>query len=105
MDDKALRNGCVAAYVGAWHYGKQIAAVGNTWDAVGYYHSATPARRRWYANAIAKILMSWEVIPPGPPPFVGVPLLAPGSTQAPTSRAQASVNSQSATIFDAAAGQ
>lgn len=109
MDEQALRDGCVAAYVGGWHYSKQIAAVGNTWEAVGYYHSATPERRHWYANQIAKILMTWEVLSRGPLPFEGVPLLAPNQTVATTSPATAdrtratTSQPQTSTIFDVSA--
>lgn len=77
IGEKGLKDGCVAAYVGAWHYRKQIREYGNTWAAVGAYHSRTPARQAWYANQIAAILMKWGVMPKGPLPYTGVPLLAP----------------------------
>lgn len=34
-----LRDGCTAVYVGAWLYSKKVAKYGNTWRAVGAYHS------------------------------------------------------------------
>jgi lysozyme-related protein Hpa2 len=76
IDEAALKNGCVAAYVGAWHYKKQVEQFGNTWAAVGAYHSRTPARSAWYANQIATVLMRWQVLPAGRLPYVDVPLLA-----------------------------
>lgn len=72
-----LRDGCTAAYVGAWHYRRQIERWGDSWEAVGAYHSDTPARRHWYANRIAAVLVGWGVLAPGSQPFRGVPLLAP----------------------------
>jgi hypothetical protein len=76
VDERALRDGCIAAYVGAWHLKRQMVRLGDTWDAVGAYHSDTPPRRRWYANQIASVLMQWGVMPRGSLPFTGVPLLA-----------------------------
>lgn len=37
-----LFDACTAIYVSAWHLSKQIAKWGNTWFAIGAYHSATP---------------------------------------------------------------
>ena len=65
----ALLDPCLAAYVGAWHLARQIRSLGNTWAAVGAYHSRTPARQRWYANQIAGILMQWRALPAGPLPY------------------------------------
>src|SRR6218665_1337098 len=59
VDARALRDGCVSSHVAAWHYARQVARHGNTWRAVGAYHSGTPARSAWYANAIATVLMRW----------------------------------------------
>ncbi len=76
----SLKNGCVNAYVAAWHYKKQVQDFGNTWRAVGAYHSRTPARSAWYANAIAKVLMKWRVLPAGSLPYAPSATLAPGQT-------------------------
>jgi soluble lytic murein transglycosylase-like protein len=81
IDQKALTDGCVSAYVGAWHYRKQINQYGNTWFAVGAYHSRTPARAAWYANQIARQLMQWGIAPAGPLPFPAEGTLAPGVSQ------------------------
>jgi soluble lytic murein transglycosylase-like protein len=70
---EALADGCVCADVAAWHYRRQVDRLGNTWAAVGAYHSATPARAAGYANRIAAILTRWQVLPPAPPPFPAAP--------------------------------
>jgi len=69
VDRTALADGCVSADVAAWHYRRQVERRGNTWLAVGAYHSGTPGRAAWYANRIATILMRWQVLPPGALPF------------------------------------
>jgi hypothetical protein len=74
---EALADGCVCADVAAWHYRRQVDALGNTWAAVGAYHSRTPARAAWYANQVAAILVRWQVMPPGPLPYDGTRTLAP----------------------------
>jgi soluble lytic murein transglycosylase-like protein len=66
---QSLADGCVSAYVAAWHYRNQVDRLGNTWAAVGAYHSRTPARSTWYAMQIAGILSGWGVsLPSAPPP-------------------------------------
>jgi soluble lytic murein transglycosylase-like protein len=67
----ALADGCVCAEVAAWHYRRQVERLGNTWQAVGAYHSATPALAAAYANRIATILIRWRVLPPASLPFPG----------------------------------
>jgi hypothetical protein len=73
-----LADGCISAEVAAWHYRRQVERHGNSWQAVGAYHSATPARTAWYANQIAAILARWCVLPPGVLPFPAGDALAPG---------------------------
>lgn len=77
VDAAALRDGCVSAYVAAWHYARQVHQFGNTWRAVGAYHSHTPARSAWYANAIAAVLIKWRVAPAGPLPYDPAATLSP----------------------------
>ena len=75
-DPVAETNACVAAeeqtwsmspcktiYLAAWQLRKQVIKYGNTWAAVGAYHSATPALRDQYAQQIAAILRRWGVLP------------------------------------------
>ena len=69
IDRTALTDGCVGADVAAWHYRRQIELLGDGWAAVGAYHSRTAARAAGYANQIAAILMRWNVMPRGAPPF------------------------------------
>lgn len=69
IDRTALTDGCVSAEVAAWHYRRQVELHGPGWQAVGAYHSQTPARAAWYANQIAAILMRWKALPGGALPF------------------------------------
>jgi Transglycosylase SLT domain len=78
IDRAALADGCVCAEVAAWHYRRQVDLLGDSWQAVGGYHSHTPARAAWYANQIAAILMRWKVIPVGTLPFPVERARAPG---------------------------
>jgi soluble lytic murein transglycosylase-like protein len=68
-----LLDGCVNVYVSAWHLAKQVKIHGNTWTAVGTYHSKTPSKRDRYATLIFEVLKSWRAIPPsyGSGGFIG----------------------------------
>lgn len=59
---KDLLDECVNVYVAAWHLKKQMAAYGNTWDAVGAYHSRSPRLRDDYARLVKATLVKWGVI-------------------------------------------
>jgi len=83
IDARALKDGCVSSEVAAWHYRQQVDRHGNTWRAVGAYHSNTPARAAWYANAIVSVLMRWRVVPAGPLPYPAAATLAPHRSPAP----------------------
>ncbi len=54
-----LTDACVSAYVGAWKYRSKVNKHGNTWTAVGAYHSETPVYRDAYAAKIAAIVRQW----------------------------------------------
>ena len=84
IDASALVDGCVSAEVAAWHYRRQVDRDGDTWLAVGGYHSRNPARAAWYANRIASILMRWHVMPATGLPFAREHTLAPGRSPTPT---------------------
>jgi hypothetical protein len=86
IDRAALADGCTSAEVAAWHYRRQVDRQGNSWQAVGAYHSATPARAAWYANRIATILMQWNALPHGPLPFPLEATLAPAAPPSPSQR-------------------
>lgn len=51
-----LQDACVSAFVGAWLYRKKVAKHGNTWAAVGAYHSETPRLRDAYARRVYAIV-------------------------------------------------
>jgi hypothetical protein len=57
-----LLDGCVNTYVAAWLLAKQVKANGNTWIAVGSYHSRTPEHRDRYAKQIYSVLRGWGVV-------------------------------------------
>ena len=78
IDRAALADGCVSADVAAWHYRRQVDQYGDSWLAVGAYHSQTPARAAWYANRIAAILMRWNAMQAGALPFAAERTLVPG---------------------------
>lgn len=56
---KNLMNACTGTYVAAWHLAKQVQRYGNTWAAVGGYHSQTAHLNAKYAKNIQTILHSW----------------------------------------------
>lgn len=85
----ALADGCVSAEVAAWHYRRQVDRDGDSWLAVGGYHSRNPARAAWYANRIASILMRWHVMPAAGLPFPTERTLGPGGSPAPSLPARA----------------
>lgn len=55
-----LADPCLAAYVGAWMYRKKVQKFGNTWNAVGAYHSETPSLMSAYATKIKAIVDNWS---------------------------------------------
>lgn len=58
-----LLDGCTNTYVAAWHLAKQVRQYGNTWTAVGTYHSKTPLHRDRYAAQIYAVLQRWGAVP------------------------------------------
>lgn len=52
-----LFDACTAIYVAAWHYAKQVSRWGNTWFAVGAYHSATPYYNSRYQALVNNALI------------------------------------------------
>jgi soluble lytic murein transglycosylase-like protein len=53
---KYLFDPCTNVMAGAWILNHCMSDYGSTWQAVGCYHSRTPARRDAYATRIAHIL-------------------------------------------------
>lgn len=98
IEADSLKNGCTAARVAAAHYRRLVERHGNTWRAVGAYHSeATAARQHWYAQQIAQVLVDWKLLPPGTRPFEGRPLLKPGQSAPPAQPLRESARAASAT--------
>jgi lysozyme-related protein Hpa2 len=64
IDESALHNQCVNIYVAAWQLKKQMIRYGNTWTAVGAYHSRTPRLRDAYARLIRDTLADWGFLAP-----------------------------------------
>lgn len=58
-----LLDECVAAFVAAWHYARQIARLGNTWQAIGAYHSRTPRHNERYQRLVFERLVRMGVLP------------------------------------------
>lgn len=57
-----LMDACVATYVAAWHLAKQMRQRGNTWQAIGAYHSSTPCHNQRYAALVWNRLHAWRVV-------------------------------------------
>ncbi|WOD17979.1 lytic transglycosylase domain-containing protein [Paraburkholderia kirstenboschensis] len=58
-----LMEPCKNVYIAAWHLRRQMNKYGNSWQAIGAYHSETPALRDKYAQQIAAILRKWNLMP------------------------------------------
>jgi soluble lytic murein transglycosylase-like protein len=59
-----LREPCKNVYIAAWHLRQKMNKYGNTWAAIGAYHSETPSLRDEYARQIVAILRQWNLMPP-----------------------------------------
>ena len=57
-----LMQPCANVYVAAWHLKRMMLKYGNTWEAVGAYHSETPSLRDRYAAQIIAILRKWKLV-------------------------------------------
>lgn len=57
-----LMEPCASVFIAAWHLRQKMDKYGNSWAAVGAYHSETPALRDRYARQIIGILTRWNVI-------------------------------------------
>lgn len=58
-----LMEPCKSVYIAAWHLRRKMDKYGNTWQAIGAYHSETPSLRDKYARQIADILARWKLLP------------------------------------------
>lgn len=66
INAEGLRNECVNIYVAAWHLKKQMVKYGNTWNAVGAYHSENPRLRDQYAGMVRSTLVRWGLVSESP---------------------------------------
>ena len=57
-----LQDECVSLYVGAWMLSKKMAKHGNTWAAIGAYHSETPQHNYKYQRLIYSELIAMGAI-------------------------------------------
>jgi soluble lytic murein transglycosylase-like protein len=60
---ETLMEPCKNVYIAAWHLRQKMNKYGNTWQAIGAYHSETPSLRDKYARQIADILTGWKLLP------------------------------------------
>ncbi len=63
---RALTDPCINVYVAAWLLKQKMVRHGNTWRAIGAYHSESPHERDAYARSIQQILVSWGAFRPQP---------------------------------------
>lgn len=57
-----LMQPCKSVYIAAWHLRQKMNKYGNTWQAVGAYHSETPSLRDQYSRQIINILGKWKLL-------------------------------------------
>jgi soluble lytic murein transglycosylase-like protein len=57
-----LMQPCKSVYIAAWHLRQKMNKYGNTWQAVGAYHSETPSLRDQYSRQIIAILGKWKLL-------------------------------------------
>lgn len=74
-----LLDPCVGTYVAAWHLGRQIKLHGNTWFAIGAYHSVTPYYNSRYQALVFNAMVDMRATPG--PKLVISPLKAPYTPQ------------------------
>ena len=55
---RTLMDPCRSAFIGAWHLRRMMEKYGNTWAAIGAYHSETPMHRDSYARSVKRIIES-----------------------------------------------
>lgn len=61
VESKDLMDGCKSVFVAAWRVRKMIDKHGNTCNAIGAYHSETPAKRDAYVEKIRLSLAKWSI--------------------------------------------
>lgn len=56
-----LMEACTNIYVAAWHLRQKINKYGNSWTAIGAYHSEARKERDAYAMKIASLIARWSM--------------------------------------------
>lgn len=74
---------CISAFVAAWHYARQIKIFGNTWKAVGAYHSRTPSHNTRYQRKVYQTLLTMRPFWPARPYGTLALTAQPQAVQAP----------------------
>ncbi|WP_233829302.1 lytic transglycosylase domain-containing protein [Paraburkholderia sp. ZP32-5] len=64
IPSRALTDPCVNIFVAAWLLKQKMVRYGNTWRAIGAYHSESPHERDAYARSIQTILVDWGLLQP-----------------------------------------
>lgn len=64
ISSNTLMEPCASVYIAAWHLRQKMNKHGNTWQAIGAYHSETPVHRDKYSSQIIKILARWGITSP-----------------------------------------
>ncbi|CAB3785211.1 hypothetical protein LMG28138_01984 [Pararobbsia alpina] len=59
VPQRALTDPCVNVFVASWLLKQKMVKYGNTWRAIGAYHSESPKLRDAYAHSIQQILVQW----------------------------------------------
>ena len=62
IEPEDLLDPCKSIYVAAWLYRKKVEKYGNTWDAVGAYHSENSPNKERYIAKIQSILRQWSQV-------------------------------------------
>lgn len=53
---------CANIYIAAWYLHRMVAKYGNTWNAVGAYHSQTPNERDRYAQSVQALVGRLQLV-------------------------------------------
>ncbi|MEQ5842590.1 lytic transglycosylase domain-containing protein [Paraburkholderia acidicola] len=59
---------CKNVFIAAWYLHRMTAKYGNTWTAIGAYHSETPAERDRYAHSIEMLVARFLRVEPNDDP-------------------------------------